>query len=360
VVARFDIPADAVDATFVRAGIEYHDLIGDFDTSVVPGTTFQLHRPVGLGVHVLEIVWLGAASTPQQITVPSQGQVYLNSDAIFVDFQSIEHTDFGASGTPAFLCDGTYTNVLSVVATGTCWGARGSQGGAETRKAPRMRCSSFDSADFGVSDPGCRGRSLDWVRARTGRFVAFRGDRVALANAASFPARYVSCAAIPSPRASRPSGSARSGSRAQPTRGVAPGANVHGVTANRDEQRTSQLLGGHAVLAAGWIGWRILESTPALASAWGGSFASSVPGRALALVTLLAAVLALGVVLLRSAQRWRDPRAALLLVALGAAVPARAGVDVFDLTYVGLVAMLAVAWFDGRWRARRRSPDPIP
>jgi hypothetical protein len=138
VVARVDIPADAVDATLIRAGIEYHNLIGDFETSVVPGTTIQLHRPVGSGVHVLEIGWLGAASTPQQVTIPSVGQVYLNSDAIFVDFQSIDHTDFSASESTAFLCDGAYTNVLSVVATGTCWGARGSSGGAETRKCNKV------------------------------------------------------------------------------------------------------------------------------------------------------------------------------------------------------------------------------
>ncbi len=137
-------------------------------------------------------------------------------------------------------------------------------------------------------------------------------------------------------------------------------ATVRVVIRDRDAQRTSQLLGGHVVLALGWIAWRILESTPALASAWGGTFAASVPGRALALATLLASVLALGVVLVRTAQRWRDPRAAGLLVALGAAVPARSGIDVFDLTYVGLVALIATAWFDGRWRVRQRAAHPIP
>jgi uncharacterized membrane protein YhaH (DUF805 family) len=137
-------------------------------------------------------------------------------------------------------------------------------------------------------------------------------------------------------------------------------ATVHAVTATRDDLRTSQLLGGHAVLAAGWIGWRLLESTPGGASAWGGTFASSTPGRALALLTLLATVLSACVVLVRTAQRWRDPRASGLLVALLAAVPARGGVDVFDLAYVGLVALIAVAWFDGRWRRERGAARPSP
>lgn len=118
-------------------------------------------------------------------------------------------------------------------------------------------------------------------------------------------------------------------------------------------RRTSQLLAAHVVLAVSWTTWRLLESSPGIASAWGGTFAGSIAGRSLALVTLLAAVLAFFVVLVRTAQGWRDPRATGLLVALLAAVPARAGIDVFDLVYVGLVAMLATAWFDGRWRRRR-------
>lgn len=126
-----------------------------------------------------------------------------------------------------------------------------------------------------------------------------------------------------------------------------------------DPRRTSQLLGAHVVLALGWIAWRIFESTPGLASAWGGTFAGSVPGRAAALVTLLACVLALFVVLVRTAQSWRSARSLGLLAALLAAVPARGGIDVFDLVYVGLTAMLGAAWFDGQWRLRR-SPDRSP
>lgn len=126
------------------------------------------------------------------------------------------------------------------------------------------------------------------------------------------------------------------------------------LSAPPDVRRIGQLLGAHGVLVAGWIGWRVVESTPALSSAWGGAFAASVAGRAVALVSLLAAVLALFVVLVRTAQCWRDPRALGLFVALLAAIPARQrGVDVFDLVYVGVASMVVVAWFDGRWRARR-------
>lgn len=130
------------------------------------------------------------------------------------------------------------------------------------------------------------------------------------------------------------------------------------MTSGRDDRRTSQLLGAHLLLAAGWVGWRILEGTPSLASAWGGEFAASPPGRALALLTLLASVLALFVVLVRTAQMWRSPLAAGLFVALAAAIPARSGVDVFDLVYAGLVAILGTAWFDGRWRLRGRAAWP--
>ncbi len=125
------------------------------------------------------------------------------------------------------------------------------------------------------------------------------------------------------------------------------------MTSPIDARRTGQLLGAHAVLATGWCAWRLVESTPSLASAWGGTFSASVAGRALALFTLLASVLALAVILVRTASSWRDPRALLLGVALLLAVPARVGIDVFDLVYVGLVAMLATAWFDGRWRRGR-------
>lgn len=133
---------------------------------------------------------------------------------------------------------------------------------------------------------------------------------------------------------------------------------MRAVPGPRDDQRTSQLLGGHVILAASWIGWRLLESTPGQSSAWGGTFAPSTAGRALALATLLACVLSACVVLVRTAACWRDPRASGLLVALLAAVPARGGVDVFDLAYVGLVALVSVAWFDGRWRRERRSARP--
>ena len=114
----------------------------------------------------------------------------------------------------------------------------------------------------------------------------------------------------------------------------------------RDGRALDQLFAAHLVLGASWVGWRLLESTPSLASAWGGTFAASTPGRALALATLLACVLALFVVLVRTVQLVRDVRAPLLAVALLLALPARApGVDVFDLVYTGLVALFATAWF---------------
>ncbi|MBL8861290.1 MAG: hypothetical protein JNK02_04680 [Planctomycetes bacterium] len=125
------------------------------------------------------------------------------------------------------------------------------------------------------------------------------------------------------------------------------------MSRNRPDRRRDQLFGAHAFLAAAWAGWHVLENTPGLASAWGGSFTAEVPGRALALATLLGAVLALGVVTVRTLALWRDPRALLLGAALLAALPARGdGPDVFDLTYAGLSALLATDWF-ARGRAAR-------
>ncbi len=127
----------------------------------------------------------------------------------------------------------------------------------------------------------------------------------------------------------------------------------------QDPQRAlDRLFGLHALIAALWVSWRVLESTPATAPSLGGAFASSTVGRALALVTLSAAAAASVAVLALSLSRWREWRASLLLVVLAGALSTRTRVDVFDLVYVGLVAMIVVPWFDARWRRGRRAAGP--
>lgn len=128
---------------------------------------------------------------------------------------------------------------------------------------------------------------------------------------------------------------------------------MSGVDGRRDDERAlGWLFGAHAALAGLWVVWQVLESTPGIASASGGTFAGSIPGRAFTFVTILASVASLVTLLALSVPRWRDARVGGLLVALAGALALRKGVDVLDLVYVGLVAMVAVSWFDGRWRRR--------
>ncbi len=147
------LPENVLDATFNRAGIDYHLLIGEYETTTVPGTTIELNRPTGSGVHVLEIGWLGSVEDPQYITLPSAGQVFLNESAIYVDFRSTDHTVFAEPDLPGVTqelftatCDGTYQKVLSVTTSGDCWGARtvGSDG-TESRKCNATTGSSCTS-----------------------------------------------------------------------------------------------------------------------------------------------------------------------------------------------------------------------
>ena len=104
---------------------------------------------------------------------------------------------------------------------------------------------------------------------------------------------------------------------------------------------------GHLVLALSMIFWRVFG---------GGGFAESAAGRLLALLMLVACVLAALAVLVQSVRRWRDPRVALLALALVLALASRERVDVFDLVYAGLAIGLALWWF----RSARRATRPAP
>jgi len=149
------LPENVLDATFARYGIDYHLLVGEFETTTVPNTKIQLHRPVGPGIHVLEIGWAASRGKPQSITVPSVGQVFVNEAAIYVDFQSTDHTVFtAASGWMPATCDGTYTKVLSVTTAGGCWGAREvSDDGTESRKCNATGTACTATITFDVNPP---------------------------------------------------------------------------------------------------------------------------------------------------------------------------------------------------------------
>jgi hypothetical protein len=115
----------------------------------------------------------------------------------------------------------------------------------------------------------------------------------------------------------------------------------------RERRRRDVVYAGHVLLAAIMSGWRMIEATPGLSAGTGGTFATSTAGRMLALVSVLFGAGALVAVTVLTLPRWRDPKLLLLLLLLALAVGRRTEVDVFDLLYVGVVAILAVAWFDG-------------
>jgi hypothetical protein len=123
--------AELDDASFAVDAMEYYLVHGSFDTQAVAGTTFVRYLPIGDGPHVLEFKWKGN-SEPLFVSVPGVGLMYIDQVAILVDFKSQDHTVFTADGERplAFNCDGTYTNVLSVVTQPTgnmgasCWGMR--------------------------------------------------------------------------------------------------------------------------------------------------------------------------------------------------------------------------------------------
>lgn len=102
------------------------------------------------------------------------------------------------------------------------------------------------------------------------------------------------------------------------------------------------LVLAHAWLAASMSTWRIVEGMPRTSSITGGAFAASPIGRALALVTVLGGVVALIVVAVSTFRLRRDVRALALCLALVGAVWKRTSFDVFDVTYLAVVA-IAVA-----------------
>ena len=109
--------------------------------------------------------------------------------------------------------------------------------------------------------------------------------------------------------------------------------------------RNDLIYAGHLLLAASMVVWRVAEATPAFSAAHGGTYASSLPGRALAIVTVCGCAAALVAVALRSLLAWREWKSSVLLVLLALAASDRGPIDVFDLVYVGATAVLALVWF---------------
>lgn len=111
----------------------------------------------------------------------------------------------------------------------------------------------------------------------------------------------------------------------------------------------------HAWLAVSMVAWRIVEGMPRTSSVTGGTFAASPAGRALALVTVLGGVIALVAVAVTTFRLRRDWRALALALALAGALSSRARFDVFDVTYLAVVAIASALMF-GAPRSGHASP----
>lgn len=116
---------------------------------------------------------------------------------------------------------------------------------------------------------------------------------------------------------------------------------------------TDRLLGSHAALAAWMALWRVLEASPALQGAAGLPFSSTTGGRALAYAGLVLCVLAVGLIVRESLQRWRNWRVWLPALLLIGALVRRERVEALDLIYAGVAIALAVWWFTHERRLSR-------
>jgi hypothetical protein len=128
----------------------------------------------------------------------------------------------------------------------------------------------------------------------------------------------------------------------------------------RDIRRRDWAYAAHVCLCATMVLWRVLETTPGIASAQGGRFTQEPLGIALAMISLWAcAVSALAAAVLTLAS-WRDPKLWLLLLFMVLSMLWRQSIDVFDVTYVALVAILAVWWFHEERPRRASESSSLP
>jgi len=109
--------------------------------------------------------------------------------------------------------------------------------------------------------------------------------------------------------------------------------------------RGNWLHGAHLALCANFVLWRVLEGTPALASAEGATWSSTPLGRAFTFVSALAGVGALIAIVFATLRTGQRVRAWLWFAALIAALGWRARIDAFDLVYVGASLVLATYWY---------------
>jgi hypothetical protein len=130
--------------------------------------------------------------------------------------------------------------------------------------------------------------------------------------------------------------------------------------AAREIARRDRAYVAHLVLCACMLGWRMFDATPGAGWEQNGSFAGSPAGVALSMVTLWLGVVCLLVVIASTVRTLKDARLWLLFVLMSLSMLWRHDIDVFDITYVALAAILSAWWFNaGRARFQDAPVAPV-
>ena len=116
--------------------------------------------------------------------------------------------------------------------------------------------------------------------------------------------------------------------------------------------RRDRAYAGHVCLCASMLVWRTIEATPSLASTQNGSWPSSPLGVAATMILICLGVASLVAAVAFTFLALEDPRLWMLFALMSLSMLWRREIDVFDISYVALVAVLSVWWFNaGRFRA---------
>lgn len=122
----------------------------------------------------------------------------------------------------------------------------------------------------------------------------------------------------------------------------------------RGVARRDRVYAAHLFLCLCMLAWRAFEATPGWSAAQNGTFAASPVGVALIMVSVWSGVAsAVGAAAWTAATR-TDAKLWVLLILMLLSMIWRRDIDVFDITYVALAAILSACWFNAG-RARMQS-----
>jgi hypothetical protein len=117
--------------------------------------------------------------------------------------------------------------------------------------------------------------------------------------------------------------------------------------------RRDRVYAAHLFLCAAMIAWRVVETTPALSASQNAPFTRSPIGIALTMISVWLGVASAVAAVSITAMVRRDPRLWILVAAMGLSMIWRRDMDVFDVAYPALAAVLSAWWFRaGRTRMR--------